>query len=382
MIALVLLAGLGIDTIKKPQGKCLYITRLIAAGCFAITLGAILAKIYIPDVETTFIVPFIRAGLLGLGFILLILFKPAKTDGSKQRIWSWIIIGLVCFDLISVSWKLNPTIEKEFYQIADERESQGRLYMSGDLEYELRFNKFFLFNSFTPKTDWKFMQDYKLPNLNMLHRREMVNNYDPILPARYQIWMRELSQIDLIEKPDLIAIMAVEEIIVKNANGEIELQNMPGTVEYVRLYDCVISEDSGDNSIALIFDRGIDLRDTVIIEDVIRSEMSCNNISPGMHSVVSTKPGYLKVDVELKEDAWIFFSQEWFPGWTGYIDGEKTEVKRADYIFQAIYCPSGNHTVEFKYSPGSILWGSVLSGVSILIIVLGYAVAKKNRIIS
>ena len=378
VIALSLLAGLGVDIVKRPQGKLLYAARLIAAGCFAVSIGASLGQIYLPDVKTTFIEPFIRAGLLGLGFSLLILYAPEKRETSKHLIWSWIMIGLVSFDLVSVGWKLNPAIDRDFYRRTEEFEGQGRLYMPDDLEYDLKYGQFFNFKSFEPKIDWLYMQEYYLPNLNMLRRTEMVNNFDPILPERYQAWMRELSKIDLMDQPDLIEIMAVDGVISRDNKGDITLLNVSKTVDYVRLYDCIVSVENDVDSLALIFNDGIDLRDTLIVEDEPNTGVSCGKNDPGNFTIVSSDPGYLKVDVELRDDAWVFWSQEWYPGWVGFIDGENTMNKRADYLFQAIYCPAGKHTVEFIYKPASFLWGSVISGISLLVLLSGYIATRKK----
>jgi hypothetical protein len=378
VIVLVLLAGLGVDIIKRPQGKSLYAARLIAAGCFAITLGAIAAQIFLPEVKSTFIKPLIRAGLLGLGFAILVINKPSREETTKSVIWSWVLVGLVSIDLITAGWKLNPAMDRDFYQRSAVGEVQGRLFMPDDLEYELKYNQFFLFDSFEPKLSWDFMYEYHLPNLNMLERREMINNFDPILPARYQIWIEKLRQIDLKDRPDLAEIMAVNSVIVKNDADEIEVQKISEEVDYVQIFDCTIFSKSDENSLALIFEDNIDLGEILIIEGDGPSDASCKKDSTGTYSVVSSKPGHLNLDVELEKDAWIFWSQEWYPGWIGLIDGNKSEVKRSNFLFQAIYSKSGRHTVEFAYRPKSFYWGSAVSGLSIIVLLAGYGSLRKE----
>ena len=379
-ISFVLLAGIGIDQIKKPKGKGLYATRLIAAGCVAVTLGAILTKILIPDIKTTFIRPSIQAGLIGLGFVVLILYSPSGKEKKTRGIWSWALILLVTIDLILAGWKLNPGIEKDFYQVQTQDGTQGRIFMPVDLEYELKYNHFFLFNSFEPIADWSDMKEYYLPNLNMLRRREMVNNFDPLLSARYQSWLGELQNTDLLERPELLEIMAVNGIIARNNKGDIELQDIPGKVEYVKLYDCIVNEEFGANILPLIFGEGINLNDTLIVEDASDANISCNKVSPGIYSIISSKPGHLSLDVDLRENAWIFWSQEWYPGWMGYIDGQQANIKRANYLFQAVYCPAGQHTIEFVYRPKSFLVGSAISGISLLILMIGFWERKRSEI--
>ena len=113
-LALAVLASIGVEQLTSPTGKRKYWTRLGAAGCIAITGGALLGWIFLPDVNTTFFIPIGLAGLLGLSTGLLILNKPERDQQIKYNTWSGLLILLVAVDLISAGWGLNPGVEKEF----------------------------------------------------------------------------------------------------------------------------------------------------------------------------------------------------------------------------------------------------------------------------
>ena len=58
---------------------------------------------------------------------------------------------------------------------------------------------------------------------------------------------------------------------------------------------------------------------------------------------------HISAQVESKTDSFIQFSQNYFPNWHAYIDGEETKIFFVNGVQQGIIVPHGNHTVEFMY---------------------------------
>ena len=50
-----------------------------------------------------------------------------------------------------------------------------------------------------------------------------------------------------------------------------------------------------------------------------------------------------------------------YPGWNAYLDGQRTRVWRANYLFRVIEVPPGEHEVEFRFEPDSLKLGLALS---------------------
>jgi len=72
------------------------------------------------------------------------------------------------------------------------------------------------------------------------------------------------------------------------------------------------------------------------------------------------------INVKTGSNSLLFLSDAYFPEWNAYIDGEKTEILRADYAFRAVGVPSGEHEVIFKYEPRSFEIGKAISIISII----------------
>jgi uncharacterized membrane protein YfhO len=73
-------------------------------------------------------------------------------------------------------------------------------------------------------------------------------------------------------------------------------------------------------------------------------------------------------------------TDSWYPGWVAFVDGKETPIHRADYIFRAVPLTPGEHSVVFEYRPMSLLWGAIISGLSVIAcgVGVGIVVSKKQ----
>lgn len=61
-----------------------------------------------------------------------------------------------------------------------------------------------------------------------------------------------------------------------------------------------------------------------------------------------------KYTVDSKQGGLVVFSETYYPGWTATIDGQETEIGRANYILRAINVPAGKHEVVFTFRPKTV----------------------------
>lgn len=94
--------------------------------------------------------------------------------------------------------------------------------------------------------------------------------------------------------------------------------------------------------------------------------------------IESFKEDHIKGSVTAEEDGILFTTISWEPGWTIYIDGEKTEpVKLADALI-GIPVTAGTHKVEMKFFPAGMKLGMLLSLLGIITLVLIGLYERKN----
>ena len=83
------------------------------------------------------------------------------------------------------------------------------------------------------------------------------------------------------------------------------------------------------------------------------------------------KPNYLKYTSQTQFPALAVFSEIYYKdGWNVYVDGEKSDYFRANYVLRAMQVPAGNHTIEFKFEPKVYKIGEGISLASSIILIL------------
>lgn len=68
-----------------------------------------------------------------------------------------------------------------------------------------------------------------------------------------------------------------------------------------------------------------------------------------------------------------------YPGWEAYVDGTRTEILPVAGVFRGVMLSGGKHTVDFRYRPRTFAWGAVISGMSLVTLVLMVLVAWTIR---
>ena len=101
-------------------------------------------------------------------------------------------------------------------------------------------------------------------------------------------------------------------------------------------------------------------------------------------NITSFEDERIEIDVNASGSNFLFLGDTYFPkGWTASVDGNETEIYRANHGFRGIVVPKGEHKVVFTYLPQSFVISKyvalVLSTLIVLGLIIGLFFKKKQK---
>ncbi|MBN2469261.1 MAG: hypothetical protein JXN59_00955, partial [Anaerolineae bacterium] len=187
VFALALLAGMGVSYAWGRGKWTLFWSRLaLAAG-----LGmALIASVIAPLVMDTggAVVQVMQRALLTVGVLVaaaavLTLVQPEGHIKSRTVFWQIAVLVVVGLDLFVAFRGLNPTVPAAFFapQESADADAGAWLYRPEAAVDALMFEEFFPFADYRiAVARWPELRQALLPNMNILDRVPMYNNFDPI----------------------------------------------------------------------------------------------------------------------------------------------------------------------------------------------------------
>ncbi len=130
----------------------------------------------------------------------------------------------------------------------------------------------------------------------------------------------------------------------------------------------------------------IDLNKTIVLEENPEQKNNNKNYSKNdltekneKISIVDFLPGFWRLAINTNKNSFLFVNQVNYPGWNAKIDGIAAKIYQADYLFQAIYVPSGKHEITLKYKSKPLIIGAILTiiGLSLILLISLYTFIKK-----
>ena len=207
-----------------------------------------------------------------------------------------------------------------------------------------------------------------------------IGGYHAAKPGRLQdLYDFYISQNNM----KILNMLNVKYFIIPTENG-VQAQQNPGVYGnawFVRDVEWV--DDANAEILAL---KEVDLKDVAVIDNRFKEAIKMDFVYDEVGSIelLSQKPNELvyKTKASIRQLA-VFSEMYYQPGWQAYIDGEKVDHVRADYVLRAMNIPQGEHTVTFKFEPEVIKTGGTITLASTLILVVlivgGFVFAYRKK---
>jgi hypothetical protein len=157
-------------------------------------------------------------------------------------------------------------------------------------------------------------------------------------------------------------------LVNDRATGQAAAQRNPGAFGPVWLVKNLHFVKNADDEMKALDNTS--LKDTAIIQQKYQSAIK---FQPQFDSSASIKVAeYLNDKISYKFSAatnqFAVFSEIYYPhGWNVYIDGNKADYVKVNYLLRGMAIPAGQHTIEFRFEPSSYKLGNMLTLISCLI---------------
>lgn len=136
-----------------------------------------------------------------------------------------------------------------------------------------------------------------------------------------------------------------------------------------------------DQALGAVYDPAFDPRRQAVVEGASGDVTAAGAASfQGATRIVSYEPERVVIDVNVRQSAFLVFSDSYTPDWQATIDGQPTRVYRANAVYRGVALPAGARRVEFTYRPASWRVGRVVAGFTLLGCMVGCWLARRRRL--
>ena len=88
-------------------------------------------------------------------------------------------------------------------------------------------------------------------------------------------------------------------------------------------------------------------------------------------------------NISLDEDKYLVLSIPYQKGWTAYVDGEETELLRANYMYMALPLSAGEHSIRLTFAIPGVKYAMIImpsaAGVFVLLLLVRW-LRRKRRV--
>ncbi len=100
--------------------------------------------------------------------------------------------------------------------------------------------------------------------------------------------------------------------------------------------------------------------------------------------VVSYEPTRVELQVETSRPGLVVLAEQFYPGWQVEVEttgqgGHRAAILRANRVMRGVWVGEGEHRLVFRYRPGSVVYGGILSAVGWLLMGLLGIIAIRRR---
>jgi len=285
------------------------------------------------------------------------------------------LVTLAALDLLITNWDNNwpadrpvvPVMERSPHVLAALHAEQRREPMRFVVDQPQEFfppNESFRtgLESVDGYLNFKLKRTYELLNSGDFWRQWQLFNVREIVSRR------DLARDGVAEVPDA-------------RDGPVRLFKMEYPLPRAHLVWQATVAGSPQTALKATLDPAFDPGTAAVLERPLASQLAASASGTEKVAVDVVSPEEVRIAVTAPADGLLVISEPYYPGWTAAIDGRPASIERADYAFEAVPVPAGEHQVLLKYEPASFRIGAAISLLSLagLLLFLSFRATRGIR---
>jgi hypothetical protein len=317
--------------------------------------------------------------VVAIWLFLLVLFFVYKKKLATKATFVFFLLA-ISIDLWTLNNKFIITIPKSENITQYMGEDNLVKFLKSDKSYfriksnvdEVN-NRWLLFNisnieGYHPTPLRNFEEVYSLMNY--------MNNVDSLLNIKYLLLSPQDPLVNILESNTFLKkkYRKVKEttyysIASKSEKPVVIYENAMnyGRAFFVYAFGIVENENQ---ALSILANPTYNPKDAAILNEKPKQSFSLKKGSFEKIEFIKYDPNHVELLTENDGNSLLIFSENWYPAWKAYIDGNKVELIRAYNTLRAVYVPAGKHKVEFKYQSDTLFYGKILFFIGLFLIVL------------
>lgn len=317
--------------------------------------------------------------ILLLGFSFALLFVAAR-NWLSARLWSWLALALIFFDLFSLGayfdvGSSDPTLGYQRTEIIDFLKTT-----TGVARIDSRTNV---------EGIWR-------PDTGLLSGLQDVNGDNPLMLDLFNTYWESLGGRDKVG----YGMLNVKYVLTgrdtpmpsnfKNAfQGGGGITVWENSCLMPRAWVVYNSKVADDQQIPLVplaaetcglpeIPLPLSLSPAVTGEGA-RELRQDNLLTTDPFEITGLGPNEIVGTADARADGYVLFSETFVPGWRAFVDDREVPVVRANFMFRAVPITPGQHRVHMLYDPLPFKLGTIISGVTLLLVIGAFVWLSSSR---
>jgi hypothetical protein len=301
--------------------------------------------------------------------VLLCIVFLLRSEGRRRNLFAFLLLAVTWLDFVTHMPTQNPSIPPAVYAPGlarrglkpeeQPRLGEGRVMLGADAEQTLRLNAL-------PDLEQHFLvrRLAAVPNCSLLDGVPQVYGFFSVAPGQIGNLVNLAYVHTNLDYTRVMDFMGVSR--ATKAGTLFDWVARPTAMPLVTVGQApIFARDQ--TVIDAFFETNTDLRQVVFLPPDARGQISTKHCVEARVSRTRFENQRVEVQTTAPAASLVVVSQAWYPAWKAYVDGRRTKLWRANYAFQAVEVPAGQHRVELIYADWTFRAGVALSVVGVLV---------------